>query len=246
GEEMGLLGSSYFARTFANQPTEPASLRPEIVAYLNMDMIGRLEKNLIVQGIGSSSQWLAALERFNAPIGLPITVQNDSYLPTDATSFYLKEVPILNAFTGAHVDYHTPRDTADKINYAGAEKITRLFAAIAGSLATDANAPDYQRMAKPTMAVGRVGIRAYLGTIPDYAQTDVAGVKLSGVANGGPAEQAGVQGRDVVIELAGKKIENIYDYTYALDGLKIGSPVEMVVLRGERRVTMTVTPGARE
>lgn len=246
GEEMGLLGSSYFVRTFGGQSTEPTSLRPAITACLNMDMIGRLEKNLIVQGIGSSSGWLAAIERYNAPIGLPITVQNDSYLPTDATSFYLKEVPILNAFTGAHADYHTPRDTADKINYAGAEKITRLFAAITASLATAAGAPDYQRMEKPTMAVGRVGIRAYLGTIPDYAQTDVVGVKLSGVAKGGPAEQAGVQGGDVVIELAGKKIENIYDYTYALDGLKIGSPVEMVVLRGEQRVTMMVTPTPRE
>jgi hypothetical protein len=246
GEEMGLLGSSYFTRTFGGPPTEPTSLRPAIAAYLNLDMIGRLEKNLIVQGIGSSSGWLAALERFNAPIGLPITVQNDSYLPTDATSFYLKEVPILNAFTGAHADYHTPRDTEEKINYAGAEKITRLFAAIAGALATDAGAPDYQRMEKPTMAVGRGGIRAYLGTIPDYAQTDVVGVKLSGVAKGGPAEQAGVQGGDIILELAGKKIENIYDYTYALDGLKIGSPVEIVVLRGEQRVTMTVTPEARE
>lgn len=246
GEEMGLLGSSYFTRTFESQAPESPSLRPAIVAYLNMDMIGRLEKNLIIQGIGSSSGWLAAIERFNAPIGLPITVQNDSYLPTDATSFYLKEVPILNAFTGAHADYHTPRDTEEKINYAGAEKITRLFAAIAGALATDAGAPDYQRMEKPTMAVRRAGIRAYLGTIPDYAQTDVVGVKLSGVAKGGPAEKAGVQGGDVVVELAGKKIENIYDYTYALDGLKIGSPVELVVLRGEQRVTMAITPTPRE
>jgi hypothetical protein len=246
GEEMGLLGSNYFTRTFGDHATEPTSLRPAVVAYLNMDMIGRLEKNLIVQGIGSSSRWLAAIERLNAPLGLPITVQNDSYLPTDATSFYLKEVPILNAFTGAHADYHTPRDTAEKINYAGAEKITRFVAAIAGSLATDTNVPDYQRMEKPTMAIGRVGIRAYLGTIPDYAQTDVVGVKLSGVAKGGPAEQAGMQGGDVIIELAGKKIENIYDYTYALDALKIGSPVELIVMRGEQRVTLTVTPGARE
>ena len=72
------------------------------------------------------------------------------------------------------------------------------------------------------------------------------GVKLSGVAKGGPAEKAGVQGGDIVVEIVGKKIENIYDYTYALDGLKIGTPVEMVVVRGEQRVTLTVTPGARE
>jgi S1-C subfamily serine protease len=66
------------------------------------------------------------------------------------------------------------------------------------------------------------------------------------VAKGGPAEQAGIQSGDIVVELAGKKIENIYDYTYALDGLKIGSPVEISVQRGERRVTLTITPGTRE
>jgi Tol biopolymer transport system component len=246
GEEMGLLGSSYFTRTFGGRTAEPTSLRPALAAYVNMDMIGRLDKNLIVQGVGSSSTWLGLLERFNAPIGLPIVTQNDSYLPTDATSFYLKEVPILNAFTGAHADYHTPRDTADKLNYNGAEKITHLFATITAALAIQADAPDYRRMEKPASTVGRVGIRAYLGTIPDYAQTDVVGVKLSGVAKGGPAESAGMQSGDIVVELAGKKIENIYDYTYALDGLKIGTPVEVTVLRGNQRMALTVTPGARE
>ncbi len=209
-------------------------------------MIGRLDKNLIVQGVGSSSVWLNMLDRCNASIGLSITTQNESYLPTDATSFYLKEAPILNAFTGAHADYHTPRDTADKLNYDGAEKITRLFAAIATTLATQADTPDYHRMEKPASAIGQVGIRAYLGTIPDYSQSEVAGVKLSGVAKNGPAEKAGVRGGDVVVEVAGRKIENIYDYTYALDGLKIGAPVEMVVQREGWRVTLTVIPGTRE
>jgi hypothetical protein len=246
GEEMGLLGSSYFARSFGGQTMEPASLRPAIAAYLNMDMIGRLDQHLIVQGLGSSSAWPALLERANAAIGLSVTVQNDSYLPTDATSFYLKDVPILNAFTGAHADYHTPRDTAEKINYAGAEKITRLFASLAVALATHAEPPDYRKMEQPATAMGRVAVRAYLGTIPDYAQSDVIGVKLSGVAKGGPAEKAGVQGGDIIVELAGKKIENIYDYTYALDGRKIGVPVELRVLRGAQRVTLTVTPGSRE
>jgi hypothetical protein len=252
GEEMGLLGSSYFTRTFGGRATdggrttEPTLLRPALAAYVNMDMIGRLDKNVIVQGVGSSAVWLGLIERFNAPIGLPVVTQHDSYLPTDATSFYLKEVPILNAFTGAHADYHTPRDTADKLNYNGAEKITRLFANITAALATRADAPDYRRMEKPTSTVGRVGIRAYLGTIPDYAQTDVVGVKLSGVAKGGPAENAGIQSGDIVVELAGKKIENIYDYTYALEGLKIGSPVGVIVQRGEQRVTLTLTPGTRE
>src|SRR5205823_11475562 len=188
---------------------ESPTLAPYIAAYLNMDMIGRLDKTLILQGVGSSSIWPGEIERANVPLGLSITAQNDSYLPTDATSFYLKGVPILNAFTGAHADYHTPRDTADKINYAGAEKITRLMAALTRSLATREEAPDYQVMEKPGGALGRVNLRAYLGTIPDYAQGDVVGVKLSGVVKGGPAERAGIQGGDIIVAPAGKKVENI-------------------------------------
>ena len=120
------------------------------------------------------------------------------------------------------------------------------MAALTRSLATREEVPDYQVMEKPGGALGRVNLRAYLGTIPDYAQGDVVGVKLSGVVKGGPAERAGVQGGDIIDALAGKKIENIYDYTYALEALKIGDSVEMVVLRGDQRLTLTVTPGSRE
>ena len=89
-------------------------------------------------------------------------------------------------------------------------------------------------------------MRLYLGTIPDYARGDVTGVKLSGVIKGGPADRAGVREGDTIVELASKKIENIYDYTYALDGLKIDIAVEMVVLRGDRRIKLTVKPESRE
>ena len=255
GEEMGLLGSSHFTRTFRGQGDEPTTLRPEVAAYLNMDMIGRLETNLVLQGIGSSPVWTELIEQYNVPIGLPITLQNDSYLPTDATSFYLKKVPVLSAFTGAHADYHTPHDTADKINTAGAEKVVRLMAAVTRNIASRADVPEYREMDKPAGGIGRVSLRAYLGTIPDYAQGDIVGVKLSGVVKGGPAEQAGLQGGDIIIKLAGKKIENIYDYTYALDALSINTPAEIVVRREvereeregrEQRVVLSITPGSRE
>jgi predicted metalloprotease with PDZ domain len=211
-----------------------------------MDMIGRLDKVLILQGVGSSSVWPGEIERANALLGLPITAQNDSYLPTDVTSFSLKSVPVLNAFTGAHSDYHTPRDTVDKINYTGAEKVVRLMAAITRSLATRTEAIEYRATEKPGGTVGRVTLRAYLGTLPDYTQNDVVGVKLAGVAKGGPAEQAGVQVGDVIVALAGKKVENIYDYTYGVDALQIGVPISLVVLRSGQRVTLTVTPRSRE
>jgi len=172
--------------------------------------------------------------------------QNDSYLPTDATSFYLNGVPILSAFTGVHEDYHTPRDTADKLNFEGSAKIVRLMGAITRSLLIDENTPDYVQMERPAESMPRVGLRAYLGTIPDYSQSDVTGVKLSGVMKGAPAEEAGLEAGDIVIELAGQKIENIYDYTYAIDALKVGIEIEVVVLRGNQRTTLMVTPGSRE
>ena len=245
GEELGLLGSSHFTKTLAGGD-DTATLSPTVAAYLNMDMIGRLARKFVLLGVGSSSIWPAEIERANTGLRLPIVEQNSSYLPTDATPFYVKGVPILSAFTGAHADYHTPRDTAGKIDYAGTERITRLMARIATSLASAESAPDYLVMEKPDSSMGRANMRAYLGTIPDYSATDVVGVKLSGVAKGGPADRASVQAGDVVVELAGKRIENIYDYTFALEMVKIGVPVGMTVQRGTERVTVSVTPASRD
>lgn len=244
GEELGLLGSSHFAKTFGQ--TEQHTLSPAIVAYLNLDMVGRLDTALVLQGVGSSSAWPEEIEQHNAPIGLPITLQNDSYLPTDATSFYLKGVPVLNAFTGGHAEYHSPRDTVEKLNYAGLTQITRLMTGLTRSLASAEQAPDYIRIEKPPRLASRGRLRAYLGTIPDYAQGNITGVKLSGVATGGPADQAGVRAGDVVRELAGKVIENIYDYTYVLGSLKVDETVGMAVLRNGQRVELTITPASRE
>jgi Tol biopolymer transport system component len=245
GEELGLLGSSHFVRNMVEEE-ELGTLAERVVAYLNMDMIGRLRESLVLQGVGSSSVWLRETERSNVPIGLPIVIQNDSYLPTDATSFYLNGVPLLSAFTGVHEDYHTPRDTADKINYEGSAKIAGLMGAITRSLLIDENTPDYVQMERPAESMPRTGLRAYLGTIPDYSQSDVTGVKLSGVMKGAPAEQAGLEAGDTVIELAGQKIENIYDYTYAIDALKVSVEVRVVVVRGDEEITLRVTPGSRE
>ena len=245
GEELGLLGSTHFVRTFPDGE-ERDRLSPEVAAYLNLDMVGRLDKKLILQGVGSSSIWPKEIERRNAVVGLPIVTQNESYLPTDATAFYLKKVPILSAFTGAHEDYHTPRDVAEKLNYEGNREIARLMALITKSLAQSPEIPDYREMEKPrTMETG--GRRVYLGTIPDFGQgSEVTGVKLSGVQKGAPAEQAGIQAGDVVIELAGRSIANIYDYQFALQALKIGEPVKIVVLRGNERVELSITPASRD
>jgi S1-C subfamily serine protease len=173
-------------------------------------------------------------------------LQNESYLPTDATAFYLKGVPILSAFTGAHADYHTPRDTADKINFPEMARITQLFARIMEGLEAVEQTPDYQEMKKPENLQARAGMRIYLGTIPDFSRPDTKGVALAGAAKGGPADKAGIQKGDIIVELAGKKIENIYDYTYAMGLLKIGEPTPVVVQRGTEQVKLTIVPAARE
>ena len=221
-----------------------ASLYPSIAACLNMDMVGRLTKNLVLQGVGSSSVWRSEIERRNAPVGLSITLREDSYLPTDAKTFYSYGVPILSAFTGSHSEYHTPRDTPDTLNYEGTAQVARLMALITRSIAMRESAPDYLEQAAPK-SQSRGGMRAYLGTIPDYAE-EVKGVMLSGAQKGAPAEKAGVQMGDIVVELAGKKIENIYDYTHAIEALKIGQKTKLVVERDGKRITLDLVPGSRE
>ncbi len=223
-----------------------ASVYPSIAACLNMDMVGRMEDKLVVQGTGSSSIWNGEIERRNAVVGLSLTLQSDSYLPTDASSFFTAGVPILSAFTGSHSDYHTPRDTPNKLNYEGAAQIAKFMALIGRSLILRAEPPDYQQQSAPKDGQRRANLRAWLGTTPDYAEGDIKGVLISGVAKDGPTDKAGLKAGDVIVELAGRKIENIYDYTYAIEALKIGKATSISVLRDGRVLKLKVTPGSRD
>ena len=157
----------------------------------------------------------------------------------------MQGVPVLSAFTGTHSEYHTPRDTPDTLNYDGAARVARFMGLVTRSLAIRETPPDYVPQAAPEQGQRRASLRAYLGTIPDYAE-DVKGVKLGGVAKKGPADKAGIRAGDVIVELAGKKIENIYDYTYAIEALKIGKTIKVVVQRGEKKLTLELTPGSRD
>jgi S1-C subfamily serine protease len=128
----------------------------------------------------------------------------------------------------------------------GTARIAELMGSIARALALEKTGPDYVATAKPTGSASRRNLRAYLGTIPEYGNTNADGVKLSGIAKGGPSAQAGLKSGDVIVELAGRKIENIYDYTYALNALKVGQPVEIIVRRDTNTLSFTVTPASRE
>lgn len=275
GEELGLFGSQAFVEHFydlypaasrvqshaahgaghgvavahahgASTDSEP--LTAAVAAYLNLDMVGRLREKLIIQGIGSSPGFAGEVQRRNLPVGLELQLDKTSTrLPTDASAFVGRDVPILSAFTGAHEDYHTPRDTPDKLNYEGAAKVSRLFALVARGMLTAKDPPKFELAeGAESKEAPRARLTAYLGTIPDYAAGEVKGLKLSGVAATGPAAKGGVQGGDIIVKLAGRKIEDIYDYTYAIEALKIGEEVEIVVKRGEKTVVMKITPTARD
>jgi predicted metalloprotease with PDZ domain len=189
------------------------------------------------------------VQRRNVPVGLPLQLDKTSTrLPTDASAFVARDVPILSAFTGAHEDYHTPRDTKEKLNYSGAADIAQLFALLTRGMLTDSSVPEFKldEGEKEEEDRPRARLTAYLGTVPDYAAGEIKGLKLSGVADAGPAAKAGVRGGDVVVELAGKKIEDVYDYTYAIEALRIGKETSITVQRDGKELELTIVPGSRD
>ena len=236
-EEIGLVGSSAFVAT----PPVPID---QIASYLNFDMVGRMQDNkLIVQATGTSPVWTKLLERANVAAGFDLIIQPDPYQPTDVASFNLASVPSLAFTTGAHVDYHKPSDTAEKINYEGLDRIVDLAVSLTRA-ADAAEPPQFTKVDQPTSRGTIAGVRVTTGTIPDYA-TEVKGLLLSGVTGGGPADQAGLTKGDIIVEIAGQSIANIYDYTYALELLKVDQPVKVVYMRGGQRQETQLTPAAR-
>jgi hypothetical protein len=239
GEEIGLVGSNAFIMT----PPVPLT---QVAAYLNFDMVGRMQNNrLAADGAGSSSVWPRILERANVAAGFDLNVSPDPYQPTDSSNFNQASIPTLFFTTGSHPDYHRPSDTADKINYEDLDRIVDFAVAVIQSVANVDVPPAFTKVDPPQTGATLAGVRVTTGTIPDYT-TEAKGLLLAGVVGGGPAEKAGLMKGDIVIEIAGQSITNIYDYTFALELLKPDVPVKVVFTRnGERREVQLVPAGRR-
>lgn len=237
GEELGLLGSSYVVNHFP-LPIE------NVTTMINMDMIGRLnDKNdLIVGGTGTSSNWKSILDDKNE-YDFNLTFNDEGFGPSDHSSFYGKNIPVLFFFTGTHGDYHKPSDDYDKINSAGEEKVVKYVFDVAMDVIQTEVKPDY--LAVERKDTGRMsGSRVYVGTVPDFAG-DVDGYKLGGVTDGSPAAKAGLIAGDIIIKFGDKKISNLYDFTYALGDFAPGDKVNVVVKRDEEELTFEVELGSR-
>jgi hypothetical protein len=234
-EELGTLGSGYYV----NHPPFPLS---QTIAMLNMDMIGRLEKKtLTVGGTGTSVEWNQLLSRENRDSTFILKMNPEGFGPSDHSSFYAKDIPVLFFFTGIHDDYHKPSDQWQKLNYAGEEQVVRYVFRIDRDLDSDS--------AKPTLVhVQSAGSRSAnegdsrgfavtLGIVPDFGES-TDGMKISGVRPSGPAAKAGLKSGDVIVKMGAKKILNIYDYMGILGELKAGDEVEVGVLRDGKPFTV--------
>lgn len=244
GEELGTLGSTHFIEKYVKGPSGENQM--DVIAYINLDMVGRYENVLNLQALGSSSDWMQEVEKARVGLKINLNAQQNPYLPTDSTPFYLAKVPVLTAFTGVHEEYHSPRDTAERVNFEGLQKVARLVGSMTYALAARKQPLTYVEVPRENKAPARHQMRIYLGTIPDYSKVDAKGVALMGVQEGGPAAKAGMQPGDIIIQLGGRKIENLYDYTAALGYLKAGEKTKVIVQRKKKKMDIEVVPESRD
>ncbi len=237
GEEFGLLGSAHYTRS----PTIPLE---RAVAMLNLDMVGRLGTGpLIVYGIDTAAEWEELVSGTAAELGLEVAFNGSGYGPSDHTSFYSSDIPVLHFFTNVHSEYHKPTDDWELIDVEGLFSVSALVAGIAERVAERPTRLTLQRTEAPPPA-REGGYGAYLGTVPDFAPVDF-GVRLSGVRAGSPAEQAGMQKGDVLIRFDGAEIDDLYVFTDALRSHAPGDTVEVVVLREGEEVPLVAVLGSR-
>jgi hypothetical protein len=240
GEELGLLGSQHFVD---HAPVPLDSMQ----AMLNFDMVGRLrDGKLLVYGVASAAELPAVVDSANRAVGLRVTAIGDGFGPSDHSSFYARGVPVLHFFTDLHDDYHRATDDAPKVNASGTAQVVALAERALRDVADRPGRLTFVRQAAPATTMGGGnGSNVYLGSVPDMSATDVGGLRLTGVRPGSPADAAGLLAGDVIVEFDGKSVKDLYQYTDALYARKPGDTVQVVVVRGGERRTLTVTLGSR-
>ena len=239
GEEEGLLGSAYFADHM------PVAI-DSIDAMLNFDMVGRLRNDkLLVFGVATATEWPSIVDAANTQPKLAIAAQGDGFGPSDHSSFYAKNIPVLHFFTDQHEDYHKVSDLAERINAGGEARVIALAERVVRDGAARPGRLSFVRAAVSQASNARTGSEVYLGSIPDMAGGDAPGLRLTGVTAGSPADVGGLKAGDVIVELDGKPIKDLYSYSDALYAHKPGDDVTIVLLRDGQRLTRRVTLGKR-
>ena len=242
GEELGLLGSGYYAR-------HPLVAMEGTVAMINLDMIGRpKDRRIYVGGAGTAQGFRALVEEENKAVGLKLQYSLGGYGASDHSSFTARQVPVLFFFSGLHSDYHKPSDTWEKINAPDAADVLRLVRAVALRLNAHPQQPLFVRVAEPGGAASSAGVAGgygpYFGSVPDFSEVE-NGVRFADIREGSPAARAGLRAGDILVGFDGKPVKNLYDFTYLLRAHQPGDAVVVVVSRNSQRITARVTLARR-
>lgn len=232
GEELGLYGSKYFTEHPTFDLTKASFM-------INLDMIGRLNpvSGLTVSGSGTSPVWETVLKKFNSN-ELPIRTDSSGMGPSDHTSFYLKDIPVLHFFTGSHSDYHKPSDDWGKINYDGEAKILNIIIKLIETI-DQPNKLAFLTTKNKSMGGSRE-FKVTMGVMPSYS-SDEAGLKVDGVSEGKPAQKAGVITGDLIIQMGDLIIKDIQTYMDALGKFEKGQTVPVKVMRNSEVKVLSVT-----
>lgn len=229
GEESGLLGSAWFTRS-------PLFQKYTINYMLNMDMIGRLQSQLAVSGVGTSPVWGNNLNAIRTD-GFTIKTSASGVGPSDHTSFYYKNIPVLHFFTGLHDDYHKPTDDADKLNYAGMRQVLNVMLELIRALDSQGRLPFEKTRDQEEDTTPR--FKVTLGIMPDYL-FDGKGVKVEGVVKDKPAEKAGLRAGDVIVSIGDHLTPDMTAYMKALASYQKGDNAAVKILRNGQELILRV------
>ncbi len=235
GEEMGLLGS----KEFVNKP--PVDLK-KVDAMINLDMIGRLNpgtNTISIGGTGTSVESDSILKILETGRPFKTSHSTDGYGPSDHASFYSDNIPVFYFTTGAHDEYHTPADDADKINYTGEVAVLDMVYDLASTIANGERLTFRESGSKQSARYGR-NMKVTLGIVPDMVSNDNNGLRVDGVRKGGPAERSGIVKGDRIIAIDGQPVTNIYDYMARLGKLKPGQVATVEIIREEKKQLVIV------
>jgi hypothetical protein len=236
GEEEGLLGSKHFV-------DEPGINLSDVNAMINLDMVGRLNEanNLQIFGTGTATGLKDMIFSESDTTLIKLTLFDEGYGPSDHSSFYLRDIPVLFYSTGAHLDYHTPEDTYDKINYDGMVKISNLIYSVARFAASSDSRLQFKESG-PKAESSRPGRRkgVTIGIMPDFAGAVKNGLRADAVDPGKPAALGGMIKGDIITAINGKPVNNIYDYMSRMGQLKQGQTISVEILRKDKKEVLLI------
>ncbi|HEY5471525.1 MAG TPA: M20/M25/M40 family metallo-hydrolase [Bacteroidales bacterium] len=236
GEEEGLLGS----KQFTNDPGIDLS---KVNAMVNLDMVGRLNEtnNLQIFGVGTATGLKDLIYAKTDTSVIKLSLLPEGYGPSDHSSFYLKNIPVIYYSTGAHLDYHTPSDTYDKINYNGMVTISELIFNVSKELATSESRLQFKESGPKVEAVRSVrGKSVTLGIMPDFAGVIKNGLRADFITPGKPAALGGMKKGDIIVAIETKPVNNIEDYMFRMKQLKHGQTISVEVIRDGKKVVLLI------